>query len=169
MIKKLLRKWGLSGSEKQIETFLHLFTQGDIEQNGMVLGWAALLHYQIMSKDPEFESLLNSKKGENQGPVRTYILQLNRLGNQLQKAGRIWEAAGMNLWNMTFRCMSDESLHHHGLILWKTASISFPVARNWLENESAYMKEAGSERDKSSLSGALKIYNFIPPQFVLKQ
>jgi hypothetical protein len=45
MIKKLLRKWGLSGSEKQVKIFLDLFSQGDTDQNGMVLGWAALFHY----------------------------------------------------------------------------------------------------------------------------
>jgi len=169
MIKKLLRKWGLSGSEKQIETFLHLFTQGDIEQNGMVLGWAALLHYQIMSKDPEFERLLNSKKGENQGPISMFIFQLDSLGNDLHKAGRMEEAAGMKLWNITLRCMSDDTLYHHGTLLWKTASVSFPEAKNWLENKLTHPIESGTSRDQSNLSGALKIYNFVPPQFSGRQ
>lgn len=166
MIKKLLRKWGLSGSEKQIETFLHLFTQGDIEQNGIVLGWAALLHYQMKNNDQEFEKLLNSKKGANQGPISLYILQLNSLGNGLRKASRVGETAGMMLWNMTFRCMSDDSLHHYGKILWKSAVRSFSDAETWLEGMLANAKESGSERDIESMSGALKICNFIPPQFI---
>lgn len=165
MFKKLLRKWGLSGSEKQVKLFLDLFSQGDADQNGMVLGWMALFHYQLMTKDPEFERLLNSKKGENQGPISTYILQLNRLGNDLRQAGRTDEAAGIMLLNITFRCMSDETLHHYGTYLWKTASKSFSEAKLWLENRLAYAIDSASERDKASLSAALKIYNFIPPQF----
>lgn len=165
MINKLLRKWGLSDSEKQIKLFLDLFSQGDTVQNDMVLGWAALFHYQIMTKDPKFERLLNSKKGENQGPISNYILQLNRLGNDLRKAGRTDEAAGIMFLNITFRCMSDEAMHHYGTLLWKTASKSFWEAKLWLENRLAYSMDSASERDKASLSAALKIYNFIPPQF----
>jgi len=165
MIKKFLKKWGLSASEKEIKMFLDVFSHGDIEQNGIVLGWATLFHYQITTKDIEFEKLLNAKKGENQGPIASYILQLNRLVNELHKAGRFEEAAGMKLWNITFRCMSDDLLHHYGIILWKTASISFSEARNWLEVKLANARESGSEQVISSLIGALKICNFIPPQF----
>ena len=169
MIKNILKKWSIGGSEKLINQFLALFDQADSFQNGIVLGWAAILHYQIMTKDPKFEKLLNSKKGENQGPISAYILQLNSLGNQLSKAGRTEEAAGMKLWNITFRCMSDESLHHYGMSQWETASHSFAAAKSWLEDKSDFISEAGSERDRSSLNGALKIYNFIPPQFLNKQ
>lgn len=166
MIKKFLEKWTRGSSEKLINQFLTSFEQADSFQNGMLLGWAAILHYQMMSKDSEFEKLLNSKRGENQGAVSAYILQLNSLGNQFNKAGRMGEAAGMKLWNITFRCMSDDLLHHYGVSLWQTAAMSFADTRSWLENKSAQLNETGSERDKNSLSGSLKIYNYIPPQFM---
>jgi hypothetical protein len=61
--------------------------------------------------------------------------------------------------------MSDDALHHYGTLLWKTASKSFSEAKLWLENRLAYAVDSASERDKAKLSAALKIYDFIPPQF----
>jgi hypothetical protein len=162
---KLFLNWGLRMSEKQIMTFLDLFSQGDIEQNGAVLGMAALLHHQIKTKDPQFETLVNSKKGENQGPISVYIFQLNRLVNEFHKSGRYDEAAAMKLWNVTFRCMSHESLHHYGVEIWKIAAQSFPVAKQWLKEKLKQAERAGNKQDAASLKEALKLYNYVPPQF----
>lgn len=165
MIKKLLAKWGLRASEKEITSFLSLFSQGNVQQNGIVLGMVALFHHQFTLKDPDFETLVNSKKGENQGPISAYIIQLNRLVNEFHKAGRFDEAAAMKLWNITFRCMTDESLHHHGISLWKIASSSFPEAKKWLSTKLEYAEKASHHRDAPDLKSAMKFYNFVPPQF----
>jgi hypothetical protein len=126
---------------------------------------AALLHHQFKIKDPEFETLVNSKKGENQGPISAYIIQLNRLVNEFHKAGRYDESAAMKLWNITFRCMSHESLHHYGVESWKIAAQSFPEVKQWLEEKLQHAESAGHKRDTPSLREALKLYNFVPPQF----
>jgi hypothetical protein len=165
MIMKLFAKWGLRASEKEITSFLSVFSQGDVEKNGIVLGMAALLHHRLTEKDPEFEALLNSNKGENQGPLSVYIIHLNRLFNEFRKLGRSDEAAATKLWNITVRCMTDESLHHHGVSLWKIASSSFLGARKWMETRLEYAEKAGHHRDAADLKSALKLYNFVPPQF----
>ena len=51
MIKELILKWALRTSEKEIARFLSLFSQGNAEQNGAVVGMAALLHHQYAQKD----------------------------------------------------------------------------------------------------------------------
>jgi hypothetical protein len=162
---KLFANWGLRSSEKEIVSFLSLFSQGGVEQNGAVLGMAALLHHQFKVKDPEFETLVNSKKGENHGHISTHIIQLNRLVNEFHKVGRYDEAAAMKLWNITFRCMSHESLHHYGVSLWQVASRSFPEAKKWLEGKLISSEKAGHQRDAPNLKNASNLYNFVPPQF----
>jgi len=165
MIMKLFANLGLRTSEKEIKSFLSLFSQGDVEQNGAVLGMAALLHHQFKTKDPEFDTLVHSKKGENLKPISLYIIQLNQFDNEFHKAGRHDEAAAMNLWNITLRCMSHETLHHYGVELWKIAAQSIPEAKRWLDEKLQNAETAEHKRDTPSLREALKLYNFIPPQF----
>lgn len=152
MFKKLFLKWGLKASEKEIVHFINNFSMADVEQNGPVLGMAALLHYQLAKSDPEFEKLVNSRKGENLGPISAYILTLNRHVKECHRAGRLEQGAGTMLWNITFRCMGDESFHHHGVTLWRTASQSFPGAKQWLEEMVQRTKEAGLQQDYRTLS-----------------
>lgn len=166
MLKKFLRKWGLSGSEKEIKTFLELFSQGDIEQNGIVIGSAALIHYSLGLNKPEFKRLLNSNLGENQGHISTYILQFNRLLGECHRAGQLEAAAGIKFWNTTFRCMSDESLHPYGVQLWKIASKSFGSTKDYLRNELAQATESNNQGMKEKIEGALNLCNFVPPQFL---
>jgi hypothetical protein len=166
---KFIEKWLLGGSKKEIEQFLANFSQGDIEQNGMVMGWAALMHYHLLTINPEFDKLINSMKGKQKAAISAYILQLNQFGNGLYKEGRLEEAAGMKIWNITFRCMSDESFHQYGMNLWKIAAESFSEAQSWLEYKLVIAQGSCDEHGENSLSGALKIYNYIPPQFVETQ
>lgn len=165
MIKEIILKWGLRSSEKEIVSFLDLLSQGNAQQNGAVVGMAALFHHQYTEKDPDFQVLVNSQKGENCGPISTYVMKLSWLVNDFNKEGRHNEAVAMKLWNTTFRCMSDASLHHHGVSLWKVASRSFPEAKMWLEANLEHAENAVHARDTPNLKNALNIYNFIPPQF----
>ena len=71
----------------------------------------------------------------------------------------------MKLWNITFRCMTHETLHHYGVSLWEIASKSFPNAKQWLETKLAAAESAANEGDAMNLSAALKLYSFVPPQF----
>lgn len=165
MIKKLFANWGLRSSEKEILSFLSLFAQRDVEQNGALLGMAALFYHQLKVKNPEFGTLVNSMKGENQGSISAYIIQLNRLVNDFHKAGRYDEAAAMKLWNISFRCMSHDSLSHYGVSLWHAASRSFPEAKNWLETNLTYADKSGHQSDTPNLINALNLHDFVPRQF----
>jgi hypothetical protein len=162
---KFIEKWLLSGSKKEIEKFLETFSQGDIEQNGMVMGWAALMHYRLLTISPEFGKLINSMKGEEKAEISAFILQLNQFGNGLYKEGHLEEAAGMKIWNITFRCMSDESFHQYGMKLWNIAAESFSEAQSWLEYKLVIAQGSCDEHGENRLKDALTIYNYIPPQF----
>lgn len=165
MIKELILKWGLRNSEKEVVSFLNVFSQCDPEQSGAVVGMAALLHHQHVEKEPEFQTILNSPKGANHGPINMYVMKLNWLVGDFKKAGRRNAGAAMKLWNITFRCMSHETLHHYGVALWKTASASFPYAKQWLEVQLEVAESAANERDAVNLRAALKLYDFVPLQF----
>jgi len=131
----------------------------------MILGKAALIHYSFGSLDPEFSKLVNPQLGENQGPISTYIKRLNKLPNEFHSAGEFQNAAGMKLWNITFRCISNNSFRHYGVELWKNAAKSFGSAREYLENELEQATRMGNEQMVDKLKGALGLYDFIRPQF----
>ena len=165
MIGKFILNWGLRRSEKEVVSFMTIFSRLDALEVGKVVGMAALFHHQCAEKDHEFEVLLNSKKGDNQGPISTRIIELNMIVNDMHKTGRLEDAASMNLWNITFRCMTHETLHHYGIPLWRIASNSFPDAKRWLDARLEYAENSGHMRDAPNLRKALKLYNFVPPQF----
>ncbi len=162
---KFLAKFGLKRSEEEIKNFLSLFGSGDLEENGMVVARAALIHYRSSSLDPEFSKLVNSQVGENQGPISTYILQLNKLLKEFHGSGEYQNAAGMKLWNITFRCMSNNSFRHYGTTIWENAAESFESAKQYLENELEKASSTGNEKMADYVKGALALYDFIPPQF----
>lgn len=162
---KFLAKAGMKRSEEEITNFLGLFESGDDEQNGIIIGRAALIHYSLSSIDPVFSTLINSGIGENQGHIKTYILQLNSLLNDYHKAGEYSNAAGVKLWNITFRCMSKNSFRHYGQALWNRASVSFEYANEHLKDELEMTESGGKEKMVERIKGALGIYDYIPPQF----
>lgn len=165
MIGKFLLSWGLRKSESEVNSFLTLFSGLGASEIGKVVGMAAVIHCQYTEKDPEFERLLNSRKGENRGPISTRILELNGLVNEMNRTGRLEDAASMKLWNITFRCMTHDTLYDHGVVLWKIAAKSFPEAKQWLTDRLADAQNSGHQRDALNLRKALPLYNYVPPQF----
>ena len=162
---KFLAKAGMKRSEEEITKFLSLFESGDEEQNGIIIGRAALIHYSLSSLDPAFSKLINSGVGENQGRIKNYILQLNSLLNDYHKAGESSNAAGVKLWNITFRCMSNNSFRHYGQALWNRASASFEYAKEHLKNELEMAASLGKGKMVEKIKGALSLYDYVPPQF----
>jgi len=162
---KFLAKSGLKRSEEEIKNFLSLFGLGNPEENGMVVARAALIHHRFGLLDPEFSKLVNSQVGENQGPISTYILQLNKLLKDFHGSGEHQNSAGMKLWNITFRCMSNNSFRHYGITIWEKAAESFENAKQYLKNELEQASSTGNEQMVDNVKGALALYDFIPPQF----
>ena len=165
MFKKFFLDWALRKSEAEVISFLSTFTTLSASEIGKVVGMAALMHYQYRQKDPEFEVQLNSNKGENRGPISIRILELNRLVNEINRAGRLEDAASMKLWNITFRCMMHETLHQYGISVWKTAEKGFPEAKRWLGVRLEHAQKSGHQPDAPNLRNALTLYNYVPPQF----
>ena len=162
---KFLAKKGLKRSEEEIKNFILLFEEADDEQKGITLGMAAMLNYSLSSADLEFSKLVNSDLGNNQGPISSYILQLNRLVGDFHKAGEYENAAGMKLWNITFRCMTNNAFHHYGQDLWITASKYFDHGKIFLESQIERFESSGNENALEKLKGGLSIFDYIPPQF----
>lgn len=167
MLKKFVKKILLSGTKKEIQRFIDLFAEGGVDQNGIIVGVAAIMHYSLANIDSEFKKLLNSKLGENQNEITIYnMTHLDGLNKEYHKANEMINAAGIKFWSINFRCMIDETLHHYGLQLWKVASKSFDSAKDYLNHELIKMMEVGNAKMVKKIEGALKIYNYIPPQFV---
>jgi hypothetical protein len=165
VIKELVLKWALRHSETEVVTFLGHFAGCELDHKGAVVGMAALMHHQYAEMDPDFRVLVRSQKDTNHGLISKYIVEMNCLINDFNKADRLNAAAAMKLWNVTFRCMSNATLHHHGVTIWATASESFPHAQQWLAAKLEAAERAGDKRDVQNLRVALELYDFVPPQF----
>ena len=90
---------------------------------------------------------------------------MNSLLNDYHKAGESLNAAGVKLWNITFRCMSDNSFRHYGQALWKKSSQSFEYAKEHLKNELEMAERGGKGKMVEKIKGALSLYDYVPPQF----
>lgn len=135
------------------------------EEMAMAVGRAALVHYRFSSLDPEFSKLVNSPQGENEGPISAYILQLNKTQNQFNSAGQQQNAAGAQVWNITFRCMSNNSFRIYGLELWNKLASVFDEAKEYLEVELENAKSIGADEMVGYVNGAIALCDYIPPQF----
>ena len=162
---KAFAKFGLKGSEREISTFIKSFESGPSDQNGMILGTSAMIHYSMSSLDPEFSMLLNSGLGENQGAISRYILQLNKLVNEYSRDGEKLNAAAMRVWNITLRCMSHNSFRHYGQYFWAKASENFEMSKMYLEQLLLECIEQENKKMEMKARGGLGLVDFIPPQF----
>ena len=162
---KLWAKYGQKKSEKEIKSFLALLRNTDENEIGVALCRSALIHFSFSKMDPEFDKLVNSEVGQNQGAILNYILQLNDLVNQFANAGESENASGMKIWNITFRCMSHNAFRYYGQELWVEFSKHFDKAKEFLEFQLEHAQKNNDEKMIEKVNGALSLYDFIPPQF----
>ena len=162
---KFLAKFGQKKSEEEIRKFLGLLKIADENQIGIALCRSALIHFSFSQIDPEFDKLVNSEVGQNQGAILNYILQLNSLVNDYAKAGESENASGVNIWNITFRCMSHNAFRHYGQELWREVSNHFDKSKEFLEFQLRKAQESDDKARIEKVKGALGLYDYIPPQF----
>ena len=164
----MLKKWAnsrLKRSEQEIQNFLGTFEIASDIEKASVVAAAAFVHYEISSADISFSKLINSNIGENQGPISSYILELNSLSKRYQEANNQDGFLGVSFWNISFRCMSNNSLHHYGLRLWKEASKNFDSAKKMIEDQIETVKMEGDKTGVDMLNAVMTLTHFIPPQF----
>ena len=161
-------KWAnfrLKRSEQEIQNFLGIFETGSDIEKTSVIAAAAFVHYELNSADISFSKLINSSIGENQSLISSYILELNSLANRYQKANNQDGLIGVKVWNISFRCMSNNSLHHYGLRLWEEASNYFDSAKEVIEDRIGTVKKEGDKTGVDMLNAVMTLTHFIPPQF----
>ena len=166
MLIQWLGQWGLKRSEREIMDFLLRFQSVFPDEKGHVMGMAALLHFQIEAKNPEFRKIIRSLPNENIGQITNMILEFNRLLKELTRARRLDEAVALRLWIVTLRCMSSPSFQHHGIDLWRTAAHSFAAGEAWIKEQIRSERSRGNSKNVESLVKAFAQSRFIPPQFV---
>lgn len=164
---KFFAKAGLKRSEKELVGFIEPFIAGPDYDNSIFIWHAAILNYQMSLKDLVWAKCLGSQIGENQGPISTQIIQSNRLINGLHKRGDGEALVGMKIWNMTFRAMSNQALHHHGKKLWSHIQTLQSIARITAEdNIEEMITLAGTDSKTAQLmKNSIDLVDFVPTQF----
>lgn len=166
---KYLKKWLLIWTKKEVKDFLETFSEGDVEENGMVVGTAALLHYHFEILDPNFKILINSKSGENISIIARYnISRIDQLHKEYIRSNKLLYSAATRLWSTTFRCMLDESLNQYGVQIWQIAFRSITSAEDYLKSQLELMRtiDHTNNQNKKNIENAIRLCSFIPPQFI---
>jgi predicted ATPase with chaperone activity len=154
---KWLAKKGIDRSEQEIQQFIDQIQALSDYEIPHLMSRVSLLHAAINKQDFEFGMSINSAIGERQKEISSQIIQLNNLMNSLHKAGQSEMVAAAKVWNITLRCMSDNSFIHYGKKVWAILS---PAGRE--EEIIAFIDETGNPHAES----AKALAGYIPPQFL---
>ena len=98
----------------------------------------------------------NSKLGERQKQISNQIVELNGLMNQLHKAGQSDMVAAVKVWNITLRCLSNNSFSHYGSTIWRILDPESNVLGIEL-----YIEQAQTPHTQE----AIGLAGYVPPAF----
>lgn len=164
---KFFAKAGLKRSEEELSNFTETFIAGPAIDNSIFVWRAAIFNYQVSRRDPDWDRCLGSQIGENQGLIQLKVIETNKAVNSLFKKGHHDDVAGLKIWNMTFRSMSNMALQHYGKALWRhietLQDMTKVVAEADIEEETQLV---GSDSPAVTLmNNSVELVKYIPPQF----
>ncbi len=157
MIKKLL----IRRAEKELRSYLDDVNKGTDEQLAIILGHSAFIYSQIIKKLPIIEEVVKEDIYSNE--LSDLVIQTNSLLKEYHSAGEIQEAAGVKLWNETFRCLCHKELNEYGVKIWNRFHSVVPLATNYLISLKQNFKDDDPMATK--LSEALDYVDLVPKRY----
>ena len=153
---KWMAKKGLERSESEITEFISQIEGISGEEHAFLMSRVAIMHAALTKQDFEIGMSFNSKLGERQKQISSQIVELNGLMNQLHKAGQSDMVAAVKVWNITLRCLSNNSFSHYGSTIWRILDPKSNVLGIEL-----YIKQAQTPHTQE----AIGLAGYVPPAF----
>jgi hypothetical protein len=134
MIKNLLKKFSIKTAVKELEDYTQKVSMCDREQRGMILGHSYLIFAQLVKIDPVIKEIITSQDDIYGKELGILVLETNSLLKEYANDKDTLNAAGVKLWNETFRCLRHPELTHYGTKIWSYFSKAQKDAEEYLEN-----------------------------------
>lgn len=134
MIGKFLKSFSIKTAERELEDYTQKVSMSSREQHGIILGHAYLIFAQLAKRLPIAKKVITSQDDIYGKELLGLILQTNSLLKEYANDKDMQNAAGVKLWNETFRCLAHPELTHYGTKIWSYFSQAQKVAEEYLDN-----------------------------------
>lgn len=162
MIKKFLLKFSLKTAERELQDYARKVSLGNSEQHGIILGHAYLIFAQVVKKLPITKEVISTQEDIYGKELADLVLQTNSLLKEYATDGDIQNAAGVKLWNETFRCLAHPELTRYGKEIWSYFANAQENAKEYLND----LENKFSEEENNNMVGKIreaKEYLFVVP------
>lgn len=166
MIKNILRKFSLRTAEKELKSYLNDLNKGNDEQVAIILGHSALIYSQIIKKLPIIEEVTKEKNDVYVKELSSLVLQTGSLLKDYHSDGDIHNAAGVKLWNETFRCLCYTELNEYGIKMWSRLNSVSSLAKNYLTTLKQDFELKNNDTMVSKISEALEYVDLVPERYL---
>ena len=163
MIRNFLKTVGMKTAARELEDYTKKVSMGDREQHGIILGHAYLNFAQLVKKLPVIMEVITSQDDIYGKELADLVLQTNGLLKEYSDDKDMLNAAGVKLWNETFRCLAHSELTHHGIKIWSYFSKAQKDAEAYLDNLEERFDKQNNKNMVTKIREA-KEYLFIIPE-----
>lgn len=165
MIKKFLKKFSLQGAERELQDYVQKVSIGNSEQHGMILVHAYLIFAQMVKKLPIIKEIINTQEDIYGKELAVLVLQTNSLLKEYATDGDIQNAAGVKLWNETFRCLAHTELINYGKEMWSYFAKAQEDAQKYLNDLEIKFNEQGNDNMIGKIREAKEYLSVVPARF----
>lgn len=134
MMGNFLKKFNIKTAERELEDYRQKVSLGSKEQHAIILAHAYLILAQLVKKLPIVKMVITSQNDIYGKELTGLILQTNELLKEYANDKDMQNAAGVKLWNETFRCLAHPELTHYGTKIWGYFSKAQKEAEEYLDN-----------------------------------
>ena len=162
MIKKFLKKFSIKTAERELQDYARKVSLGNSEQHGIILGHAYLIFAQIVKKMPIAKEVVNTQEDIYSKELADLVLQTNSLLKEYASDSDMQNAAGVKLWNETFRCLAHPELTNYGKEIWSYFAKAQENTKEYLDD----LENKFSEQENYNMVGKIreaKEYLFVVP------
>ena len=165
MIKKFFKKLSLKTAERELKDYSQKVSTGNREQHSIILGQAYLIFAQLVKKFPMAKKIIETKDDIYGKELIDLISQTNSLLKEYNSACEMENAAGLKLWNETFRCLAHPELTHFGKEIWFYFARSQKEAEKYLDNLEKKFDEKGNSNMVGKVKEAKNYLSIIPTRY----
>ncbi len=165
MIKKFLKQLSIKTTERELVDYVHKISVGSSEQRGIILSHACLIFAQVIKKAPEMERIITEKDDVYSEELTGLVLQTNGLLKEYADAEETLNAAGIKLWNETFRCLVYPELTNYGKKIWFYFTQAQEDAKEYLDSLEERFVEQENDNMLKKIKEARKYLLLVPERY----
>jgi len=165
MIKKFLKTFSIKIAERELEDYTQKVSMGNRELHGIILGHAYLIFAQLVKKLPVIKEVVTSQDDIYGKELADLVIQTNSLLKEYADDKDQLNAAGVKLWNETFRCLAHPELTHYGTKIWSYFFKAQKDAEEYLDNLEEKFNKQNNNNMVTKIREAKEYLLLIPKRY----